>query len=65
MAQLKRGTKVAIFQKPITHEQYEGMAILQRCLSAEEGDLTERWEVVFVDEPGTTYVRNIAVGEQL
>ena len=65
MAQLKRGSKVAIFQKPITHERYEGMAILQKCLSVEEGDLTERWEVVFVDEPGTTDVRNIAVSEPL
>jgi hypothetical protein len=65
MAQLKRGTKVAIVQKPITHEQYEGMAILQKCLSAEEGDLMERWAAVFVDEPGTTYVRNIAVSEPL
>lgn len=53
------GTRVMIYEDPITKEKPEGEAIL-RQLRAVAGLMT-RWRVEFLDELGHSYQRTIAV----
>ena len=57
MPKLKKGQKVRIYQKPITHEEYEGIATLVKFVSETEQD--ESWMVRFRNEE-STYQRLIS-----
>jgi hypothetical protein len=53
---LMPGMKVSVFQKPLTDENFEGIATLVKFKHRDDFDGTERWEVKFDDDP-TTYPR--------
>ena len=61
---LKPGLVVAVFQDPITCEDYEGIASLVERVELDLDPPLERWRVRFLDErdpvdPFTTYDRTI------
>jgi len=63
MGELKVGDKVKVYQKPITREDYEGIATLIELIRLDERDGLNRWLVHFQDdEPGSNYVRTIYTG---
>ena len=46
---LKKGSKIKIYQKPLTQEDCEGEAILIKKFSENRIENTEIWEVEFYD----------------
>lgn len=50
---MKKGDKIKIYQKPITQEDFEGEAILVKCLNPNmgkySGKILQRWDVKFPD----------------
>ncbi len=57
------GDIVAIYQRPLTQQEYEGQAILRRFIGDKEiwnGQIVERWKVQFVgDDAKSQYERLI------
>ena len=57
---METGDKVKIYQKPITQEDFEGVATLVSKYLPDEGDGLSIWEVHFEnDQSGETYLRTI------
>ena len=57
--QLQPGQYVAIYQQPITREDYEGIAKLVSQRREDTGDGLSMWLVEFKSEPGATYLRTV------
>ena len=57
--EFKKHARAAIYQKPLTCEDFEGWATLRKEYRPDEGDGIAMWEVEFDDEPGRTFLRTV------
>ena len=49
-----------VFQKWMTREKQEGVATLyKKCGKEPDSVSAEKWKVIFLDEPGSSYYRTV------